>query len=30
MFRGADAVADLAWRFQPTHDELTTWRNNAN
>lgn len=28
-FRGADAVIHLAWIFQPTHDELTTWRNNV-
>jgi UDP-glucose 4-epimerase len=28
-FRGADAVVDLAWVFQPTHDPLATWRNNV-
>ncbi|MGV0745860.1 NAD-dependent epimerase/dehydratase family protein [Mycolicibacterium sp. XJ870] len=28
-FRGADAVVHLAWIFQPTHDELATWRNNV-
>jgi nucleoside-diphosphate-sugar epimerase len=28
-FRGADAVVHLAWLFQPTHDELATWRNNV-
>jgi UDP-glucose 4-epimerase len=28
-FRGADAVVHLAWMFQPTHDHLTTWRNNV-
>jgi nucleoside-diphosphate-sugar epimerase len=28
-FRGADAVIHLAWLFQPTHDELATWRNNV-
>jgi nucleoside-diphosphate-sugar epimerase len=28
-FRGADAVVQLAWIFQPTHDELATWRNNV-
>ena len=28
-FRGADAVVHLAWLFQPTHDELVTWRNNV-
>ncbi|VBA56058.1 NAD-dependent epimerase/dehydratase family protein [Mycobacterium attenuatum] len=27
--RGAAAVVQLAWIFQPTHDELTTWRNNV-
>jgi nucleoside-diphosphate-sugar epimerase len=26
---GADAVVHLAWLFQPTHDELATWRNNV-
>jgi UDP-glucose 4-epimerase len=28
-FQGADAVVHLAWLFQPTHDPLRTWRNNA-
>ncbi|HEX2063251.1 MAG TPA: NAD-dependent epimerase/dehydratase family protein [Acidimicrobiales bacterium] len=28
-FRGADVVVHLAWLFQPTHDPLLTWRNNA-
>lgn len=28
-FRGADAVVQLAWIFQPTHDEVATWRNNV-
>jgi nucleoside-diphosphate-sugar epimerase len=28
-FRGADVVVHLAWIFQPTHDELATWRNNV-
>jgi nucleoside-diphosphate-sugar epimerase len=28
-FQGADAVVHLAWVFQPTHDPLFTWRNNA-
>ncbi|MDQ0994349.1 NAD-dependent epimerase/dehydratase family protein [Streptomyces sp. V3I7] len=28
-FRGADAVIHLAWKFQPTHDPLTTWRTNV-
>jgi nucleoside-diphosphate-sugar epimerase len=28
-FQGADAVVQLAWIFQPTHDELATWRNNV-
>ncbi|MDP8957187.1 MAG: NAD-dependent epimerase/dehydratase family protein, partial [Actinomycetota bacterium] len=28
-FRGADVVVHLAWIFQPTHDELATWRCNA-
>lgn len=27
--RGANAVVQLAWIFQPTHDELATWRNNV-
>ncbi|GAA3398864.1 NAD-dependent epimerase/dehydratase family protein [Streptomyces roseoviridis] len=25
----ADAVVHLAWRFQPTHDPVTTWRSNV-
>lgn len=29
QFAGADAVIQLAWIFQPTHDELATWRNNV-
>lgn len=28
-FQGADVVVQLAWIFQPTHDELATWRNNV-
>ncbi|MBW5487107.1 NAD-dependent epimerase/dehydratase family protein [Streptomyces bambusae] len=28
-FSGADAVVHLAWRFQPTHDPVTTWRTNV-
>lgn len=28
-FRSADVVVHLAWIFQPTHDELETWRNNV-
>ncbi|MFG2287735.1 NAD-dependent epimerase/dehydratase family protein [Streptomyces sp. NPDC048595] len=28
-FRGADAVVNLAWLFQPTHDPVTTWRTNV-
>lgn len=27
--RGADVVVHLAWIFQPTHDELETWRTNV-
>jgi UDP-glucose 4-epimerase len=27
--READAVVHLAWIFQPTHDPVATWRNNA-
>ncbi|GAB2763715.1 SDR family oxidoreductase [Salinifilum aidingensis] len=27
--RGADAVIQLAWIFQPTRDPATTWRNNV-
>lgn len=26
---GADAVVHLAWRFQPTHDPVVTWRSNV-
>jgi UDP-glucose 4-epimerase len=26
---GVDAVVHLAWIFQPTHDEVATWRNNV-
>lgn len=29
VFRGADAVVHLAWRFQPTHRPLVTWRTNV-
>ncbi|MCJ0869706.1 NAD-dependent epimerase/dehydratase family protein [Streptomyces sp. AP-93] len=29
LFRGADAVVHLAWRFQPTHDPLETWQTNV-
>ncbi|MYZ06191.1 NAD-dependent epimerase/dehydratase family protein [Streptomyces sp. SID2999] len=29
LFRGADAVVHLAWKFQPTHDPVTTWRTNV-
>ncbi len=28
-FRGADVVVHLAWIFQPTHNELITWRQNV-
>lgn len=28
-FDGADAVVHLAWRFQPTHDPVVTWRTNV-
>ena len=28
-FRDADVVVHLAWIFQPTHDDLETWRNNV-
>jgi nucleoside-diphosphate-sugar epimerase len=28
-FTGADAVVHLAWKFQPTHDPVTTWRTNV-
>lgn len=27
--QGADAVVQLAWIFQPTHDEVATWKNNV-
>ncbi len=27
--RGADVVVHLAWIFQPTHDQLETWRTNV-
>ena len=29
LFRGADAVVQLAWIFQPTHDPVTTWQTNV-
>ncbi|MEV3928417.1 NAD-dependent epimerase/dehydratase family protein [Streptomyces sp. NPDC049944] len=29
LLRGADAVVHLAWRFQPTHDPVVTWRSNV-
>ncbi|CAM5239190.1 NAD-dependent epimerase/dehydratase family protein [Streptomyces microflavus] len=29
LLRGADAVVHLAWRFQPTHDPVITWRSNV-
>ncbi|MEU8775609.1 NAD-dependent epimerase/dehydratase family protein [Streptomyces sp. NPDC048606] len=29
LLRGADAVVHLAWKFQPTHDPVETWRTNA-
>ncbi|MFJ1594812.1 NAD-dependent epimerase/dehydratase family protein [Kitasatospora albolonga] len=29
LLEGADAVVHLAWRFQPTHDPVTTWRSNV-
>ncbi|MFJ8159922.1 NAD-dependent epimerase/dehydratase family protein [Streptomyces sp. NPDC096136] len=29
LFEGADAVVHLAWKFQPTHDPVTTWRTNV-
>ncbi|MCF3118998.1 NAD-dependent epimerase/dehydratase family protein [Streptomyces arenae] len=29
LFRGADAVIHLAWRFQPTRDPAVTWRTNV-
>ncbi|MGW5642494.1 NAD-dependent epimerase/dehydratase family protein [Saccharopolyspora sp. NPDC003752] len=28
-FASADVVIHLAWLFQPTHDPITTWRNNV-
>ncbi|MFE5539956.1 NAD-dependent epimerase/dehydratase family protein [Streptomyces sp. NPDC056492] len=29
LFAGADAVVHLAWKFQPTHDPVATWRTNV-
>lgn len=29
VLSGADAVVQLAWLFQPTHDPATTWRTNV-
>ncbi|WP_248960836.1 NAD-dependent epimerase/dehydratase family protein [Sphaerisporangium perillae] len=29
LFSGADAVINLAWLFQPTHDPVATWRANV-
>ncbi|MFF1640650.1 SDR family oxidoreductase [Streptomyces sp. NPDC058246] len=29
LFRGADAVVHLAWKFQPTHAPAVTWRTNV-
>ncbi|WP_030300318.1 NAD-dependent epimerase/dehydratase family protein [Streptomyces katrae] len=29
VFAGADAVVHLAWKFQPTHDPVATWRTNV-
>jgi nucleoside-diphosphate-sugar epimerase len=29
VLRGADAVVNLAWAFQPTHDPVTTWELNV-
>lgn len=29
LLRGSDAVIHLAWLFQPTHNPMTTWRNNV-
>ncbi|MEV7964573.1 NAD-dependent epimerase/dehydratase family protein [Sphaerisporangium sp. NPDC088356] len=29
IFSGADAVVNLAWLFQPTHDPVVTWRANV-
>jgi len=28
-FQGADAVVHLAWAFQPSHDQVATWRSNV-
>ncbi|MGW8889087.1 SDR family oxidoreductase [Streptomyces sp. NPDC055749] len=28
-FAGVDAVVHLAWRFQPSHDPVVTWRSNV-
>jgi nucleoside-diphosphate-sugar epimerase len=29
LFRGADAVVDLAWQFQPTRQPIVTWQGNV-
>ncbi|WP_405140970.1 NAD-dependent epimerase/dehydratase family protein [Sphaerisporangium sp. NBC_01403] len=29
IFSGAEAVVNLAWLFQPTHDPVVTWRTNV-
>ncbi|MFD3696834.1 NAD-dependent epimerase/dehydratase family protein [Streptomyces sp. NPDC058646] len=29
LLAGADAVVHLAWKFQPTHDPVETWRTNV-
>ncbi|MEV6955742.1 NAD-dependent epimerase/dehydratase family protein [Streptomyces sp. NPDC051183] len=29
LFEGAHAVVHLAWKFQPTHDPVATWRTNV-
>ncbi|MER6217800.1 NAD-dependent epimerase/dehydratase family protein [Streptomyces sp. NPDC001674] len=29
LFAGAGAVVHLAWKFQPTHDPVETWRTNV-
>ncbi|MGW9070562.1 NAD-dependent epimerase/dehydratase family protein [Streptomyces yangpuensis] len=29
LFSGADAIVHLAWKFQPTHDPVETWRTNV-
>ncbi|MFJ3921827.1 NAD-dependent epimerase/dehydratase family protein [Streptomyces sp. NPDC090022] len=29
LFAGTDAVVHLAWKFQPTHDPVETWRTNV-